>query len=38
MAWLSIDKDDNDPAVLWAYLLEALRRVCPDIGAAPRRR
>ena len=36
MAWLSIDKDDNDPAVLWAYLLEALRRVCPDIGGAAR--
>ena len=36
MAWLSIDKDDNDPAVLWSYLLEALRRVCPDIGGAAR--
>ena len=34
MAWLTVDKDDNDPAVLWSYLLEALRRVCPDLGAA----
>jgi len=34
MAWLTLDKDDNDPAVLWSYLLEALGRVCPDLGGA----
>lgn len=34
MAWLTIDKDDNDPAVLWSYILEALRRVCPDTDGA----
>jgi ATP/maltotriose-dependent transcriptional regulator MalT len=34
MAWLSLDKDDNDPVVLWSYVLEALHRVCPDIGGA----
>jgi LuxR family maltose regulon positive regulatory protein len=32
MAWLTVDKDDNDPAVLWSYLLEALHRARPDIG------
>ena len=36
MAWLTVEKDDNDPAVLWSYLLEALRRVCPNIGKAAR--
>lgn len=30
-AWLTLDKGDNDPAVLWSYLLEALGRACPDI-------
>jgi LuxR family maltose regulon positive regulatory protein len=34
MAWLTMDKDDNDPAVLWSYLLEALRRVSPAIAEA----
>ncbi len=31
MGWLTLDKGDNDPVVLWSYLLEALRRVCPTI-------
>ena len=31
IGWLSLDKSDNDPVVLWSYLLEALRRVCPRI-------
>ena len=35
MAWLTVEKD-NDPAVLWSYLLEALRRVSPNIGKAAR--
>jgi LuxR family maltose regulon positive regulatory protein len=34
MAWLTVDRDDNDPAVLWSYLLEALRRVSPAIAEA----
>jgi LuxR family maltose regulon positive regulatory protein len=33
-AWLSLDESDNDPAVLWAGILEAVRRVRPGFGAA----
>ena len=33
-AWLSLDKDDNDPARFWAYVVAALREVRLDIGAA----
>ena len=33
-AWLTLDKDDNDPVVLWSYVVEALRRDCPDIADA----
>jgi LuxR family maltose regulon positive regulatory protein len=36
MAWLTVDKDDNDPAILWSYLLEALRRASPDLGVGGR--
>jgi LuxR family maltose regulon positive regulatory protein len=32
VAWLSIDDGDNDPVVLWSYVLEALRSVCPGLG------
>ena len=32
MGWLTLDKGDNDPVVLWSYLLEALRMGCPTIG------
>ncbi len=32
VAWLTLDDGDNDPAVLWSYVIEALRRVCPAIG------
>jgi LuxR family maltose regulon positive regulatory protein len=31
VAWLTLDKADNDPVVLWSYLLEALRRACPTM-------
>jgi ATP/maltotriose-dependent transcriptional regulator MalT len=31
VAWVTLDEGDNDPLVLWSYLLEALRRVCPGI-------
>jgi ATP/maltotriose-dependent transcriptional regulator MalT len=34
VAWLTLDEGDNDPVVLWSYALEALRRVCPTIGAS----
>ena len=32
MAWLTLDEGDDDPVVLWSYVIEALRRVCPAIG------
>ena len=32
VAWLTLDEGDNDPVVLWTHAIEALRRVCPDIG------
>ena len=31
VAWLTLDKADNDPVVLWSYLLEAMRRVSPAV-------
>ena len=31
-AWLTLDEGDNDPAVLWSYVIEALGRSCPAIG------
>jgi LuxR family transcriptional regulator, maltose regulon positive regulatory protein len=31
VAWLSLDEGDNDPVVLWSYVLAALRRVCPSL-------
>ena len=37
-AWLGIDRDDNDPAVLWAHLVEALRRADPGLGLDPAHR
>ena len=32
VAWLTLDEGDNDPVVLWCYVIEALRRVCPAIS------
>src|SRR5574340_48748 len=32
LAWLSLDRDDNDPALFLAYLLAALRTVKPDLS------
>jgi LuxR family maltose regulon positive regulatory protein len=31
VAWLSLDEGDNDPVVLWSYVLEAFRSECPDL-------
>ena len=31
VAWLSLDEGDNDPVVLWSYVLAALRSECPDL-------
>jgi LuxR family maltose regulon positive regulatory protein len=33
IAWLSLDAGDNDPARFLTYLVAALRRVTPDLGA-----
>ena len=33
VAWLSLDKGDNDPASFLAYLVSALRTIMPGIGA-----
>jgi LuxR family transcriptional regulator, maltose regulon positive regulatory protein len=32
-AWVSLGSDDNDPLRLWTYLIEALHRVDPAVGA-----
>jgi LuxR family maltose regulon positive regulatory protein len=32
VAWLSVDDDDSDPARFFAYMIEALRRVEPELG------
>ena len=32
VAWLTLDEGDNDPVVLWSYVIEALRQVCPAIS------
>jgi LuxR family transcriptional regulator, maltose regulon positive regulatory protein len=32
VVWLTVDEGDRDPVVLWSYVIEALRRVCPGVG------
>ena len=32
-AWLSLDRRDSDPAVFWAYVIAAVRKVAPNVGA-----
>jgi LuxR family maltose regulon positive regulatory protein len=34
VAWVSLDEGDNDPTRFWVYVVEALRTVEPDVGAA----
>jgi LuxR family maltose regulon positive regulatory protein len=34
VAWVSLDESDNDPTRLWTYVVEALRRAEPGVGAA----
>ena len=31
-AWLSLDPGDNDPVRFWSHVIEALRRVVPELG------
>jgi LuxR family maltose regulon positive regulatory protein len=33
-AWVSLDDGDNDPVRFWTYVVEALRGVEPELGAA----
>jgi LuxR family transcriptional regulator, maltose regulon positive regulatory protein len=33
MAWLSLDRRDSDPSTFWTYVVTALRRVAPQVGA-----
>ena len=32
VAWLTLDEGDDDPVVLWSYVIEALGRVCPALS------
>jgi ATP/maltotriose-dependent transcriptional regulator MalT len=32
VAWLTLEKEDNDPVILWAHALEALRKARPGLG------
>ncbi|MGD1898520.1 MAG: LuxR C-terminal-related transcriptional regulator [Phormidesmis sp.] len=32
VSWVSLDQSDNDPAVFWAYLITALRKIRPNLG------
>lgn len=34
MAWLTLDEEDNDPALFLAYLVAALQRLHPACGVA----
>ncbi|MGB3337368.1 MAG: LuxR C-terminal-related transcriptional regulator [Devosia sp.] len=34
VAWLSLDKTDNDPGTFWSYLIAALQSAAPGIGAS----
>ena len=31
VAWLTLEQGDNDPGVLWAHALDALRQACPGL-------
>jgi len=33
IAWLSLDKGDNDPVMFWAYVITSLQSIEPDMGA-----
>ena len=34
VAWVSLDKGDNDPTLFWIYFIAALQTVHPGVGAA----
>ncbi|MGE3596593.1 MAG: LuxR C-terminal-related transcriptional regulator, partial [Dehalococcoidia bacterium] len=33
VAWLSLDEQDNHPAIFWTYIIAALQRASPVVGA-----
>ncbi len=33
VGWVSLDESENEPAQFWAYVIAALRRIHPDVGA-----
>lgn len=33
VAWLSLDQRDNEPALFWTYVVTALERAAPTVGA-----
>jgi LuxR family maltose regulon positive regulatory protein len=33
-AWVSLDRDDNDPVRLWRHVVEALQRASPEVRSA----
>ena len=36
VAWLSLEPSDDDPLIFWTYVIEALDRARPGVGAAAR--
>lgn len=32
-AWISLDHGDNDPVRMWAHIIAALRRACPELAS-----
>src|SRR3954453_17047129 len=34
VAWLPLDQKDNDPALLWTYVVTAVRAAVPEVGEA----
>lgn len=34
VAWVALDEGDNDPRRFWSYVVAALQRLIPDIGAS----
>jgi len=33
LAWISLDREDNEPARFWAYFIGSLQRLHPELGA-----
>jgi len=36
VAWLSLDAEDDDPLTFWTYVIEAIDRAVPGVGAGAR--